>query len=348
MPQDVNMNSVLEELNRRSQSGNFNFGRLQDLRKEHKKLVRRPSLLPFPSTTKEDWAHHVGARSEIPEIQFNVGIDDGDFRWGIAVSLEPSQSLPDPVEMMYPKLQKLNQFLENYSEYFNNRGYVMWEYNNRIRNSDRAPQPVSVCDYEKGDFLFLGKHEPFEYFNADRVLHDFDQLFPLYEFVEFKSEESIPMLSEPCEFAFAADPTPSNQTASHLTSTREMPSEISVSFRHQYLQAILKKQLSAEPGIEVATELEDGRGGYIDLVVRRGNDELEFYEIKTGSSAKLCVRDALGQILEYAYRPPSIQIERLFVAGEAALDCDTKEYLRLLREDLRIPIYYWHVVVPDS
>ena len=104
----------------------------------------------------------------------------------------------------------------------------------------------------------------------------------------------------------------------------------------------LKQQLNAERGVQVATELNDGRGGRIDLAACR-NGDLEFYEIKTGTSAKQCVRDALGQLLEYAYRAPAIRPRRLFVVGEPRMDPDTGEYLRLLRDELRIPICYRQV-----
>jgi hypothetical protein len=43
-------------------------------------------------------------------------------------------------------------------------------------------------------------------------------------------------------------------------------------------------------------------GGRIDLVVRTG-EGYEFYEIKTYGSARACIREAIGQLLEYAMWP---------------------------------------------
>ena len=339
----VDLNAILRELNR--EAHRFEFGRLQEIRKQRRPLARRPTRFPFRST-KREWAHHVGGRSE---LQFNVSSDDGHLRWGVAISLQPSRSLPDPT-VMYPKLARLNQFLEAHSEYLRNRGYLMWEYRgdgkNRTRSLDRAPQPVSAQLYEWGDFLFLGKHGSFEAFEADAVLRDLDWLLPVYQFVEFEPEEALPLLSEPGVFAFVPDKPSSSQPVVSGTKVVRTPGETDVSRRHEFLQKALKRELNTESGVQVGTELKDGRGGYIDLVACR-NGELEFYEIKTGASAKQCVRDAMGQLLEYAYRPPAIRPKQLFVAGEPAIDPDTRDYLGILQTELRIPIQYRRVEVTD-
>ena len=339
----VDLNAILQELNR--QAHQFEFGRLQDIRKQRRPLHRRPTRLPFGSTTRE-WAHHVGGWSE---LQFNVASDGGHLRWGVAVSLIPNPSLRNP-SVMYPKLARLGRFLEAHSEYLRNRGYLMWEHRGsggkRTRSLDRAPQPFPADLYKWGDFLFLGKHAPFDSFKAETVLRDFDRLLPLYEFVEFEPDEALPLLCEPGDFAFVPDEPSSSELAEKPTRARRTPSEMAVTHRHEYLQEALKRKLLAKRGVEVATELKDGRGGYIDLVTRR-DGELRFYEIKTGASAKQCIRDAMGQLLEYAYRPPAIRPERLIIAGEPPIDPDTERYLGLLQSEFLIPIRYRRIEVSD-
>ena len=315
----MDLNPILRALNR--EAHRFEFGRLQDIRKQRRPLGRQPTRFPFGSTTRE-WAHHVGGWSE---LQFNVASDDGHLRWGIAISLQPSASLRDP-SVMYPKLARLARFLEAHSEYLRNRGYVMWDYrgsgDNRTRSLDRAPQPFSAHFYEWGDFVFLGKHAPFESFAADTVLRDFDRLLPLYEFVEFEPDAAPPLLSKPGVFAFVPDKPSLSQPIVNRTRAVKTPAEIDVSRRHEILQQVLKRNLINKPGVQVATELSDARGGSIDLVVCC-DGELEFYEIKTAATAKQCVREAMGQLLEYAYRPPAIRPKRLFVAGGT---CDRPRY----------------------
>ena len=110
---------------------------------------------------------------------------------------------------------------------------------------------------------------------------------------------------------------------------------------HRRLQDSLKQRLLAD-GVSVGTEHADGRGGYIDLVACR-NGDLEFYEIKTEPNARLCIRQALGQLLEYAYRPPAIRPKRLFVAGEPEIDARTQEYLEILGTELSVRVSYVRV-----
>ena len=344
MPDSVDLTPILTALNQ--QAHEFEFGCLQELREQHGRVKRRPTHLPFPRATDKEWAHHVGGWQE---LQFNVASDDGHLRWGVAISLQASKSLRDPT-VIYPKLVKLNRFLEAQSEYLRNREYLMWEYTGqgkaRTRSRDRAPHPFRADLYKQGDFLFLGKHGPIEAFEAATVLRDFDRLLPLYKFVEFESEKALPLLSKPGPFEFKPDESSSSRPTVSRPRSRRIAGEFDVSHRHDDLQAALKQQLNAESGVQVATELKDGRGGRIDLVACR-NGELEFYEIKTGTTAKQCVRDALGQLLEYAYRAPAIRPKKLFVVGERLMDSDTEEYLRLLRDELCIPIWYQQVEGSD-
>ena len=81
----------------------------------------------------------------------------------------------------------------------------------------------------------------------------------------------------------------------------------------------------------------------VDAVVRR-LDEYWFYEIKTDSSPRACIREAIGQLLEYAFWPGGREACRLIVVGESPLDEDSKKYLRQLRDRFALPIYYEHIV----
>ena len=55
-----------------------------------------------------DYAFHVGGRDE---LQFNVGFDEEELRWGVAISLQASQAIPNPVEELSPKLDRLSEFI---------------------------------------------------------------------------------------------------------------------------------------------------------------------------------------------------------------------------------------------
>ena len=72
---------------------------------------------------------------------------------------------------------------------------------------------------------------------------------------------------------------------------------------------------------------------------------LEFYEIKIGGSARSCIRQALGQLMEYGFWSGAARPAKLFVVGEPSLDGKAEDYLQSLREEFKIPIYYRQVVI---
>lgn len=78
---------------------------------------------------------------------------------------------------------------------------------------------------------------------------------------------------------------------------------------------------------------------YIDLKVI-DRDGATFYEIKTDTSAKKCIRNALGQLLEYSSYPTERRAKKLIVVGDAPATEDDKNYLEYLREQHSLPIHY--------
>jgi len=105
--------------------------------------------------------------------------------------------------------------------------------------------------------------------------------------------------------------------------------------RHELIQQALHKFLSKRyAGAEVNYEKD-----FVDLsVVHEGRTT--FIEVKTDNSARLCVRHALGQILEYAYYADKQKAHELLIVGDAAPQDDDKRYMRHLREKFRLPVYY--------
>lgn len=77
----------------------------------------------------------------------------------------------------------------------------------------------------------------------------------------------------------------------------------------------------------------------VDIVVRQGAD-IFYYEIKTATTAKYCIRLALGQLLEYSHWTNHERAKKLVVVGPVFLPQDAKKYLEYLRERYALPIYY--------
>ena len=125
--------------------------------------------------------------------------------------------------------------------------------------------------------------------------------------------------------------------------------ELNVTLRHNLLQAALTKRLIAQFGEEnVADEHPTGRGTLIDVVVRHSAGAYSFYEIKTALSASACIREALGQVLEYAYWPGGQEPQRLVICGEGRLEKEGKAYLRRLKEGFGLPLAYEQIVLDDQ
>ena len=118
-----------------------------------------------------------------------------------------------------------------------------------------------------------------------------------------------------------------------------------VSNRHNVLQQALYDELCKEYGSEnVGTEQTSETGGYIDVVVKH-KEEYIFFEIKDAQSTQQCIREAIGQLLEYAYWPGTQRASSLIIVGEAALDDCNKKYLDYLSANLSIPVTYKQVVL---
>ena len=335
----MDIEEIVQRLN--DESDRFEFGRLQEIRKEHLGLQRRPCLTPFGWKAifpDKGYAYHVGGHDE---LQFNVSLDEGDFRWGVAISLQASQAIPNPVEKLSPKLDKLSEFVRLHGDDYLN-GFLMWHWHEGRRSDDRSPEAIPSRLYTDGVFIFLGKHEQVDTFDAETVLRDFDRLLPLYKYVE--SESDFPILDDESGFTFRPEHQLDRPERRYRTDAIRATGQNEVYLRHSQLQDVLEQKLRSELGNQVASEHPDGIGGRVDLITQRG-DDLEFYEIKVGGSARWCIRQALGQLMEYGFWPGAARPAKLFVVGEPPLDGKAEDYLQSLREEFKIPIYYRQVVI---
>lgn len=101
----------------------------------------------------------------------------------------------------------------------------------------------------------------------------------------------------------------------------------------------LKKQYEGT-GIKIGSENPTGHGTSVDIVVNDPQNGLTFYEIKTGGSALSCIREALGQIIEYSFYPTNQNASTLIIVSPHPVDVSIKLYMKHLRKVMRIEIYY--------
>lgn len=118
--------------------------------------------------------------------------------------------------------------------------------------------------------------------------------------------------------------------------------------RHNKLQTELFRLLDHEFGGLVGTEQSSGSGGYADALVRFSDKRCYLYEIKVASTAAGAVREALGQLLEYAYRPKSLEPEKMFIVAEPELDSVTEQFIQRLNAEFGLKLQYMRVTLPDD
>ncbi|MDQ2069914.1 hypothetical protein [Natronospira bacteriovora] len=78
---------------------------------------------------------------------------------------------------------------------------------------------------------------------------------------------------------------------------------------------------------------------FVDLSIDAPN-RTTFIEIKTAPTARRCIREALGQLLEYAHYHKARAKCDLVVMGQVQMGKQDKSYLDLLRKRYNLPIHY--------
>jgi len=320
------LGQIAEEINNYSKK--YDVGNLQTIRKNIKSLSKLPSRFLFDQRTVfEEWGWHYGGRTE---LQFNIGIEGNFLRYGVAFSLECSQSLPS-IEVLVPKIELFNEFLVESSERFSD--LRMWHYE-EDRSKDYMPSLIPQELVREGTFIFLGAKQELKNIDYSLVLETLDRLLPLYLFTEnSKPEVSLKNIYNGFQFKPGCSIKLSSTSAS-LTEKK-----LNIRLKHNDYQYYLHRELVDIYGEEnVGTEI-NLNGTSIDLVVK-DKGVYYFYEIKTASTAKACIRQALGQILEYSYWPGNQKAEKLVVVGAPSLDKDTTKYIEYLRNKFNLPIEY--------
>ena len=161
----------------------------------------------------------------------------------------------------------------------------------------------------------------------------------MYKYVESPIDNltTINEVQKPFKFKSGFSKRKSNSKLSHKEH------QLDIRLRHNDLQYALCVELANEYGKQnIAEEVPNGAGGFID-VVRRIDSNFVFYEIKTSASPRSCIREAIGQLLEYSYWPNTVEPKEIIVVGPNALDPDGVEYLNKLRDSFSLPIEYKHV-----
>lgn len=132
------------------------------------------------------------------------------------------------------------------------------------------------------------------------------------------------------------------------TVTKEKGGGTNMSLLHNEMQtmifSLLEKQYKKK---NVGTEIDLGYSTKVDIAVKQKNSFI-FYEIKTSLTAKAAIREAIGQVLEYAYWPNHDRANKLVIIAPPPATKDAKKYIQKLREDFSLPIYYQQYDVKNT
>jgi len=111
--------------------------------------------------------------------------------------------------------------------------------------------------------------------------------------------------------------------------------------KHKEIQEYMYHQLAQKYDEKsVGTEVPTGRGTSIDVVVVQSDMTEWFYEVKTYNQPLVCIREAFGQILEYAMFSKNRHAKKLIVVGVNKPSRSEVEYLKHLRSITNLNIYY--------
>lgn len=144
-----------------------------------------------------------------------------------------------------------------------------------------------------------------------------------------------PAMDEDLNFVGGRVPT----TETHM---RKAVEAVEVSRDHARMQEKLKSQLVSLYGENVVVE---HRG--VDLLITE-KSSITLFEIKPYDSPKAVIRDAIGQLLEYAFREPNRwqgKRLKLVIVGRVPLDPLSKSYLSRLARQFHLPLSYQTVSI---
>ena len=120
--------------------------------------------------------------------------------------------------------------------------------------------------------------------------------------------------------------------------------EVLIDPLHKKIQNAVAKLIKKDyvhPYVE--TGLSDAEGQRVEIKgIFKETGEWHYFEIKT-DSAKKSIREALGQILEYAHYPNMQRATKLFIVGPQQPDDKDTAYMEFIRKTYGVPVWFrWY------
>jgi hypothetical protein len=309
-------------------------GRLKGKRQLGPRIFRPQSTFPkFENGHDVSYAFHFGGRRE---LQFNIGFEDEGktLHYGVAFSFQGSRTLGS-LDVLKGPFERFNRFVKRNPAYLS-------RFSTRHYEEGRGwsePSPAGLIPsalFRWGVFVFVGSTQPAKPRSIDygRLLDDLDWLMPLYEFVE-GAGRTLPVKQSKSGFEFRSGCSIDNFSAKAIFTKKA----IEIDLRQKRIQKALHRYLVLQFGEKNVGTEQPNLNRRVDLAVQNGR-KLWYYEVKTARSVQQCIREALGQLLEYSYWPGLREASRLIVVGEQAPTEESRKYISILRKHFGIPVEY--------
>lgn len=131
------------------------------------------------------------------------------------------------------------------------------------------------------------------------------------------------------------------ETSRSSTTVKRTHSDITESL-YDYLQSV--KGLTPE---QVSIEKTRVGSAIVDAATKKKNS-YTLYEVKTNGTGLRNIRQALGQLFEYAFLDHSIKLEKLVIIGPAELNDVEKKYFSKLTSILDVALEYWAFIMEEK
>ncbi|MGB3079802.1 MAG: hypothetical protein WBB31_12035 [Saprospiraceae bacterium] len=163
-----------------------------------------------------------------------------------------------------------------------------------------------------------------------------------YSFTHFTGDLFIPNMNGVFRFQSSENSYENESDVPETIKYEREPKAIEILYLHKAISKSLTKELKKQYGNEnVTPEHPSGTGGCkIDIVVN-DKGKMLFYEIKTYTSMKSSIREAIGQLMEYALWTNQKRAIKFIVVTQPHGDCEqARVYFKHLRDTYKIPLYF--------
>jgi len=176
-------------------------------------------------------------------------------------------------------------------------------------------------------------------YDPPKIIHPNDPLRKKTRYRILMHFEQPPALLEDAPFLF----TPGGNTditTGQSSAYRNNPG-YQIKHLHNEISLALYQYLGEENGWENIAREQPVHicNGSADIVLQRPGG-LIFFEIKTYNTWKACVREAVGQLLEYNFFPTGKRAMEMVVVSSMLPNDQEQTYLKNLRKELRLPLFY--------